>query len=72
ESEGIFYAIYATSWFTLPLTLMKDIHFAIMKSSIPFRLTGGKFFYVNRETMMNILKTTYSYISVLTIALLTK
>ncbi|KAF3054480.1 Odorant receptor 413 [Nylanderia fulva] len=61
-----------TSWFTLPLTLMKDIHFAIMKSSIPFRLTGGKFFYVNRETMMNILKTTYSYISVLRIALLTK
>ncbi|KAF3054284.1 Odorant receptor 243 [Nylanderia fulva] len=72
ESEGIFDAIYASSWYTLPLTLMKDIHFAMMKSSIPFRLTGGKFFYVNRKTMMNILKTTYSYISVLRVALLTK
>ncbi|KAF3054475.1 Odorant receptor 364 [Nylanderia fulva] len=72
ESEGIFYAIYATFWFTLPLTLMKDMHFAIMKSSIPFRVTGGKFFYVNRETMMNIPKITYFYISVLRIALLTK
>ncbi|KAF3054287.1 Odorant receptor 384 [Nylanderia fulva] len=69
ESEGIFYAIYATSWFTLPLTLMKDMHFAMMKSSIPFRFTGGKFFYVNRETMMNILKTAASYVSVLRIAL---
>ncbi|KAF3054460.1 Odorant receptor 324 [Nylanderia fulva] len=72
ESEGIFYMLYATSWFTLPLTLMKDIHFAMMKSSIPFRFTGGKFFYVNHETMKNILKTTYFYISVLRIALLTK
>ncbi|KAF3054474.1 Odorant receptor 271 [Nylanderia fulva] len=71
ESEGIFYAIYATSWFTLPLTLMKDMHFAMMKSSIPFRFTGGKFFYVNRETMMNILKTAASYVSVLRIALVT-
>ncbi|KAF3054478.1 Odorant receptor 273 [Nylanderia fulva] len=72
ESEGIFYAIYATSWFTLPLTLMKDMHFAMMKSSIPFRFTGGKFFYVNRATMMFIFKATYSYISVLRVALLTK
>ncbi|EFN63737.1 Putative odorant receptor 13a [Camponotus floridanus] len=69
ESEGIFYALYATSWFTLPVKLMKDLHFAMMRSSIPFRLTGGKFFYVNRETMMYILKTAASYVSVLRIAL---
>lgn len=69
ESESIFYALYTTSWFTFPLELMKDLHFAMMRSSIPFRLTGGKFFYVNRETMMYILKTAASYISVLRIAL---
>lgn len=69
ESEGIFFALYATSWYTLPLKLMKDMHFAMMRSSIPFRFTGGKFFYVNRETMMYILKTAASYISVLRIAL---
>lgn len=70
ESEEIFYALYTTSWFTLPLALMKDLHFAMMRSSIPFRLTGGKFFYVNRETMMSILKTAASYVSVLRIMLL--
>jgi len=69
ESEDIFYALYTTSWFTLPLALMKDLYFAMMRSSIPFRLTGGKFFYVNRETMMYILKTAASYVSVLRIAL---
>ncbi|XP_070167690.1 odorant receptor 13a-like [Polyergus mexicanus] len=69
ESEGIFYALYTTSWFTLPLALMKDLHFVMMRSNIPFRLTGGKFFYVNRETMMYILKTAVSYVSVLRIAL---
>ena len=78
ESEEIFYALYTTSWFTLPLALMKDLHlalmkdlhFAMMRSSTPFRLTGGKFFYVNRETMMSILKTAASYVSVLRIMLL--
>ncbi|XP_018341860.1 PREDICTED: uncharacterized protein LOC108748309 [Trachymyrmex septentrionalis] len=69
ESEDIFYMLYTTSWFTLPAALMKDVHFAMMRSSIPFRLTGGKFFYVNRETMMYVLKTAASYISVLRIAL---
>lgn len=69
KSEDIFHALFATSWFTLPLALMKDLHFAMMRSSIPLRLTGGKFFYVNRETMMYMLKTAASYISVLRIAL---
>lgn len=69
KSEDIFHALFATSWFTLPLALMKDLHFAMMKTSIPLRLTGGKFFYINRETMMLMLKTAASYISVLRIAL---
>lgn len=69
KSEDIFIALYTTSWFKLPVTLMKDLNFAIMRSSVPFRLTGGKFFFVNRETMMNILKTAASYVSVLRIAL---
>ncbi|KAL0129888.1 hypothetical protein PUN28_001863 [Cardiocondyla obscurior] len=68
-SEGIFHAMFTTSWFTLPTTLMKDINFAMMKSSHSFRFTGGKFFYVNRETMIYILKTAASYVSVLRIAL---
>ncbi|XP_028050819.1 odorant receptor 42b [Monomorium pharaonis] len=68
-SEGIFRAMYMTSWVTFPVTLMKDLKFAIMRSSYPFRLTGGKFFYVNCQTMVYILKTAASYISVLRVAL---
>ncbi|XP_012534857.1 uncharacterized protein LOC105835825 [Monomorium pharaonis] len=69
KSEDIFYALYTTSWYTLPLALLKDLHFAMMRLSIPFRLTGGKFFYINRETMMSIFKTAVSYVSVLRIAI---
>jgi len=68
-SEGIFQAMFMASWFRLPTTLMKDLNFAMMKSSYPFRLTGGKFFYANRETIVYILKTAASYVSVLRIAL---
>jgi len=68
-SEGIFQAMFMASWFTLPATLMKDMNFAMMRSSYPFRLTGGKFFYVNREAMVYILKTAASYVSVLRMAL---
>ncbi|XP_029680252.1 uncharacterized protein LOC115245897 [Formica exsecta] len=69
ESDDIFRAMFMTSWFTLPAALMKDLHFAMMRSSYPFRLTGGKFFYVNRETIIYVLKTAASYISVLRVAL---
>lgn len=68
-SEDIFHAMFKNSWFTLPATLMKDLHFAMMRSSNPFRLTGGKLFYTNRETMVYLLRRTVSYISVLRIAL---
>lgn len=69
KSEDIFYALYKTSWFTFPLALMKDLHFAMMRSSSSFHLTGGKFFFVNRETMVYVLKRSCSYVSVLRIAL---
>ncbi|KAG5343793.1 OR10A protein, partial [Acromyrmex charruanus] len=69
ESENIFYTLYTTSWFILPSALMKDLHFVMMRSSIPFRLTGGKFFYVNRETMIYVLKIAISYVSILRRAL---
>ncbi|XP_029172352.1 odorant receptor 10a-like [Nylanderia fulva] len=68
-SDDLFRAMFKTSWFTLPATLMKDLHFVMMRSVYPFRLTGGKFFYVNRETMMYVFKTAASYVSVLRVAL---
>jgi len=68
-SDEIFHAIFMISWSTLPIALMKDLRFAIMRSSYPLHLTGGKFFYANRETILNVLKMAASYISVLRMAL---
>ncbi|XP_011702895.1 PREDICTED: odorant receptor 4-like [Wasmannia auropunctata] len=68
-SQDIFHAMFMTSWFTLPATFMKDVNFAMMRSRYPFRLTGGKFFYVNCEAIGYILKTAGSYVSVLRVAL---
>ncbi|XP_039314324.1 odorant receptor 63a-like [Solenopsis invicta] len=68
-STGIFHAMYTTSWYTLPLTLMKDMNFALMRSARSFQLTGGKFFYVNRMAMVYVLRTAASYISFLRVAL---
>ncbi|KAG5314235.1 OR9A protein, partial [Acromyrmex insinuator] len=62
-SEDIFHAMFKASWFTLPATMMKDLNFAMMRSSYPFRFTGGKFFYANCEAIVYILKTAASYIS---------
>jgi len=69
-SDEIFHAILMISWSTLSTALMKDLRFAMMKSNHPFHLTGGKFFYANRETILNVLKMAGSYISVLRITLL--
>ncbi|XP_071625922.1 uncharacterized protein [Temnothorax longispinosus] len=68
-SEGIFHAMFMASWFKIPARLMKDLNFAMMRSSYPFRLTGGKFFYANCEAMVYILKTAASYVSVLRVTL---
>lgn len=68
-SEDIFHAMFKASWFTLPATMMKDLNFAMMRSSYPFRFTGGKFFYANCEAIVYVLKSAASYISVLRMAL---
>jgi len=68
-SDEIFHAIFMISWSTLSTPLMKDLRFAIMRSNYPLHLTGGKFFYANRETILNVLKMAASYISVLRIAI---
>ncbi|XP_032680054.1 uncharacterized protein LOC116848260 [Odontomachus brunneus] len=70
ESEELFHALYATSWFTLPASLMKDVRFAMMKSSYAFQLSGGKFFSANRQAMFNVVKTAASYISVLRVSIM--
>lgn len=68
QSESIVYAIYSSTWHEMSSTLMKDLLFVMMKMKIPLRITAGKFFFLTRTTMTDILKTTITYISFLQVS----
>jgi len=68
QSESIVLAIYNTTWHKLPPSVVKDFIFIMMRTKIPLQLTAGKFFYVTRSTITDILKTALSYISFLQMA----
>ncbi|XP_048268711.1 uncharacterized protein LOC100646010 [Bombus terrestris] len=65
QMEGVGDSLYFCSWYDIPTSMAKDIIYIIMKSQDPVSLKAGKFFIVNMETYMNILKTSMSYLSVL-------
>ncbi|XP_061942190.1 uncharacterized protein LOC108002265 [Apis cerana] len=65
QTEGIGNSVYFCTWYDMPKNVSKDIIFIIMKSQRPVLLTAGKFFVVNMETYMSILRTSMSYLSVL-------
>ncbi|XP_076481200.1 uncharacterized protein LOC117166374 [Bombus vancouverensis nearcticus] len=65
QMESVGDSVYFCSWYHIPKNVAKGIVFVIMKSQDPVSLKAGKFFIVNMETYMNILKTSMSYLSVL-------
>ena len=65
QMEGVGDSLYFCSWYDIPTSMAKDIIYIIMKSQDPVSLKAGKFFIVNMETYMSILKTSMSYLSVL-------
>ncbi|XP_039314716.1 uncharacterized protein LOC105206746 [Solenopsis invicta] len=65
QMEDVAHSIYSCDWYSFPLKLMKNVLFVIMRSQQPIQLLAGKFFVVNIETYMTILKTSMSYLSVL-------
>ncbi|XP_068978383.1 uncharacterized protein [Bombus flavifrons] len=65
QMESVGDSVYFCSWYHIPKNVAKGIIFVIMKSQDPISLKAGKFFIVNMETYMNILKTSMSYLSVL-------
>ncbi|XP_070524805.1 odorant receptor 13a-like [Cardiocondyla obscurior] len=58
-------SIYSCNWHCLPKKFMRTIIFVIMRSYQPVQMLAGKFFSVNIETFMSILKSFLSYLSVL-------
>nr|XP_012143985.1 PREDICTED: uncharacterized protein LOC100876205 [Megachile rotundata] len=71
QMDGIGYSLYSCSWYSLPANVAKNIVLVILRAQIPVHLTAGKFFVVNLETFMSILKTSMSYLSILRVMITT-
>ncbi|CAD1479012.1 unnamed protein product [Heterotrigona itama] len=63
--EGIGNSLYFCKWYDIPKNVLKDIIYVIMKAQDPVLLRAGKFFVVNLETYMSVVKTSISYLSIL-------
>ncbi|XP_033308194.1 odorant receptor Or2-like [Bombus bifarius] len=65
QMEGIGDSVYFCSWYDIPKNVARDIIYVIMRTQDPVFLKAGRFFIVNMETYMSIMKTSMSYLSVL-------
>ncbi|XP_078053485.1 odorant receptor 10-like [Augochlora pura] len=65
QFEEIGYFAYCSDWYNAPCNISRNIMFVLMKSEYPVQLKAGKYFPINLETYMSILKTSMSYLSVL-------
>jgi len=69
EMEEIGISIYQSTWYSFPRTLTKNVIFILMQIKSPVTLQAGNFIIVNLSTYVSILKTSFSYLSVLRIML---
>nr|UEN71198.1 olfactory receptor 15 [Gregopimpla kuwanae] len=60
-------AAYNCRWYDLSPIIARDFIFVIMKSNQSFRLTAGKVYEMNMNNFKNIIKTMFSYFSMLRI-----
>lgn len=67
EMEEIGISIYQSTWYNFPIKLTRHLIFIIMRSESPVTLQAGNFIVVNLSTYVSILKTSFSYLSVLRI-----
>lgn len=68
-SESMVSTIYNTKWQELPITMVKDLMFIMTRMRIPLRISAGRFFYLTRTTITDILKTALTYISFLQVTI---
>ncbi|EFN67926.1 Putative odorant receptor 13a [Camponotus floridanus] len=69
EMEEIGLSIYQSAWYSFPRKLIKSVIFILMQTKSPVALQAGNFIVVNLSTYVSILKTSFSYLSVLRIML---
>lgn len=65
QMEEVGLCIYQNAWYNLPVKVMKNMIFIIMRTESPITLQAGHFIVVNLSTYMSILKASISYLSVL-------
>ncbi|XP_078033463.1 odorant receptor 85b-like [Augochlora pura] len=62
---AIGYLAYCSDWYNAPCSITKKVLFVLMKTQYPVHLKADRFFVINLETYMSIMKTSMSYLSVL-------
>jgi len=65
EMEEIGLSIYQSAWYNFPRKLTRNIIFILMQAKSSVAIQAGNFILVNLSTYVSILKTSFSYISVL-------
>ncbi|XP_072760027.1 uncharacterized protein [Anoplolepis gracilipes] len=69
EMEEIGLSIYQSAWYKFPRKLTRNVLFILMQTKSPVALQAGNFIIINLSTYLSILKTSFSYLSVLRIML---
>lgn len=69
EMEEIGISIYQSEWYSFPTKLARNIIFILTQTKSPVALQAGNFIIINLSTYVSILKTSFSYLSVLRIML---
>ncbi|KAL0117891.1 hypothetical protein PUN28_008933 [Cardiocondyla obscurior] len=65
ESTKMAYGVFECKWYDLPSKNARDLLFIIYRSTLPLRLTAGKFGTFSIELFGKTLKTSMGYLSVL-------
>ncbi|CAL1676435.1 unnamed protein product [Lasius platythorax] len=65
ESTNLAYGAYECKWYDLPMKEAKDLMFIVYGSTIPLRLTAGKFGVFSLEMFGTTIKTSMGYLSAL-------
>lgn len=69
QTEEITFSIYSCNWNFFSAKLMKNVVFIIMRAQQPLSFTAGHQLVVNLETFMMIVKSSFSYLSMLRVML---
>lgn len=69
EMEEVGLSVYQSAWYHFPKKLTKNIIFILTQTKYPVMLQAGNYIVINLITYVSILRTSFSYLSVLRIIL---